>query len=857
MPLVFCSCGDNSSESDVSSESSLPEVSETASLTCERKEELDSLLGDTVDRTLPSRNILYGLSYTYSRPSGSKSDGSYTDNGALLTDGRTIDTFDRYSWAGFEGGTAVDIIFDLGQTVNMIGDFEIGMLRHMDYGIGLAYDVTVSISTDGENYTELSTIKKSTDAADAHKYPFELHLQKYVSASHIKISMGRQESGWMFIDEISVYAYGSADENNVEAVRVYYPEFTIEKTEPVYVEKSESGATDYTNLALGCDIYVRNIFSIPADNADNTGNTIDTTILTDGKTPGFASWDSNATFRYTRGEGREIFVDLGVNCSVDKFALDIVCLTSWGVYPSEEVAVSVSADGVEWQGVASAFINYKDYDSEAVIHYELEADKSYNARYVRYYLTVRSHAAITELYAYGTKYVPSGTAVPNNGAEPVAQANDSYLTPAEAYGIDNILCTPICKLAGDTDKEIGMMTADEFMYYVGYYEDGVLKDTFFDSFVFSPANEYTTEEKQRTFEGWKEYITCQFTKERNLDALNTAAGIVGDELGIDNYKVNVFLPILRTWPTDKAGNTNVFGDIDGDGVNEDFSDIKDRKKCIRWMIDTQLNLYSQANTEHLDLKGFYWHEEVIFMLTDDMDEELIKYAADYVHSLGYILLWIPYYDAEGYNHWREYGVDIACLQPNYSFMSAYDEARIYSAATKARLYGMSVEIELSSWKYTENIVHYKQYLEMGVKYGYMDAVKVYYLGMIPTDLTQALQGNEYTASIYRDTYLFSNGMLDDSYSHLTGNEATVVNPEPLTVSGEINKKIFGAVTVDSDDEYFVRVTVSPLYGTLTLNEDGTFEYVPFKNFSGTDYFCVAAEFFEETSESVTVTVTVE
>ena len=76
------------------------------------------------------------------------------------------------------------------------------------------------------------------------------------------------------------------------------------------------------------------------------------------------------------------------------------------------------------------------------------------------------------------------------------------------------------------------MTAEEFARYVGYYEDGELKDTFFDTFLFSPCSGFAPEEDRITLKGWQFYIDSQFVADRNLDALNTAVGSAADELGL-------------------------------------------------------------------------------------------------------------------------------------------------------------------------------------------------------------------------------------------------------------------------------------------------------------------------------------
>ena len=60
--------------------------------------------------------------------------------------------------------------------------------------------------------------------------------------------------------------------------------------------------------------------------------------------------------------------------------------------------------------------------------------------------------------------------------------------------------------------------------------------------------------------------------------------------------------------------------------------------------------------------------------------------------------------------------------------------------------------------------------------------------------------------------------------------------------------------MESDEYHTFVVTVSPRYGSLRLNEDGSFDYIPLKGYKGTDSFCVAADFNGNLSESAAVTV---
>lgn len=229
----------------------------------------------------------------------------------------------------------------------------------------------------------------------------------------------------------------------------------------------------------------------------------------------------------------------------------------------------------------------------------------------------------------------------------------------------------------------------------------------------------------------------------------------------------------------------------------------------------------------------------------------MRYATDYVHALGLKMLWIPYYQAQEFEEWKSLGFDIACLQPNYSFMSVTDPDRLDSTALQARMFGMCVEMELSAWSNRLNIERYKQYIQKGVEYGYMDSIKVYYLGVIPTDLTQALDnGDDYAKSVYKDTYLYAKGRLDESYSALP-EAAEVTAPQSAEYACD-GRAFTGKIEVDSDDLYTVTLAVSPRYGSLRLDADGSFTYYPLQGYTGADSFRVTAVYGDSASEEAVI-----
>ena len=118
----------------------------------------------------------------------------------------------------------------------------------------------------------------------------------------------------------------------------------------------------------------------------------------------------------------------------------------------------------------------------------------------------------------------------------------------------------------------GKATVEEYLPHVGYYNrDGELVDTFFDSFLYLPYAAFTGVE-YRDFAAWNTYVDNVFAENANINALTQAVDQVSEALGRD-VRVSVFFSILYTSP-DKTE----FGDVDGDGIVEDFSKVEDQQE---------------------------------------------------------------------------------------------------------------------------------------------------------------------------------------------------------------------------------------------------------------------------------------
>ena len=827
----------SSDNSDTSSEPFVePEVNEV-------RDRVDALYGTPADRSLKANNALSGLLPAFSRPASSEYPGN---GGRALTDGVRTQIFDTQSWVGFNGREPVTLTFDLGEVVDGLADFEVGAFEERDYGIGLPAAVAVSVSTDGENFSWIGSVLAPAEVSGTEAYPFTLRLAGTVSARYIRYEIGAPSNTWLFIDEVTAVRYGAgADGDGPTSGEVgdYYGDTNIpEITEPEYWDPSESDYAQERNLIAGLPQQIEQLASFSAEVATTFYNSKeDAAMLTDGKFAGQAAYSDPAYFRFTGGLGRTILYDLGRESAVSSFAGSFLYELSTAVGLPRRLLIKASQNGVDWQTihVTEAF---KTSETAARVEVAEAFAQTYRARYIKFVFPVNTHVYCDELAVYGTKRIPDDAADIVADAVEVAVYPDKYITPDDFLGVNNMLLSynhdPASASGGKT-------TAEEYMPFVGYYDrGGKLADTFFDSFLFLPYGAYVNEENG-DFTAWNAYVDNVFAEDANVNALSEAAERVSEGLGRD-VRVRVFFSILYTWP-DKTS----FGDVDGDGVIEDFSKAEDRKKAIKWIIDEQLSRFEAGGYDNLDLLGFYWYEEQV-TYTDPHELELIRYASDYVHSLGYKLMWIPWYCAPGYTDWKELGFDMACMQPNYAFSGQATVERLYDNAETTRRLGMCVEIEIGQYDAQADILRYKEYLAVGAETGYMDAVKCYYQAGMPGAFYAAWKSADpFVNSVYHDTYLFAKGKYDSSEAA----GGAIADPSDLELDTTSGRGVTGSLNVETESDYHVRIETSPKYGTLRFG-GGTVTYTPLAGFAGTDTFTVYLEYIHGDSKTATVTVRV-
>ena len=233
-----------------------------------------------------------------------------------------------------------------------------------------------------------------------------------------------------------------------------------------------------------------------------------------------------------------------------------------------------------------------------------------------------------------------------------------------------------------------------------------------------------------------------------LDACVRAAA---KSLPDGNHRVNLVLTI----PMADAASRD-FGAIEPGGPSLDFRRDADRVAALRWYIREALARWKKLDAPHVRLAGFYWLRESI----KPENRAVVRKTANFLHSQGMKLYWIPYLGASGIDVRRELGIDVTMIQPNYAFLkNAKDLSRLSETARLAMRTrsGLEIEIDPRAIDLAELRARYLDYLDAGVKYGFMNhAVLGYYEGG-GTFARCAASSDVEVRNIYDQTYRFIKG----------------------------------------------------------------------------------------------------
>lgn len=729
----------------------------------------------------------------------------------MLTDGKSGSIFEDQTWVGYQGGKDIKIKIILDEASDNIASIEVNCLSKEDMNIILPTAVSFTAIDANQNRQDIGIVYGNPDIHQG-KYTFTLSLPKAISAKYIEVTLHTADSAIHFLDEISVYAFGDKNDDFL------YPEVVIDNN----VTDWENPSSEYRNLVLNKPCQISVDVNPPKSTFDNNSKVTEP-MLTDGIFSTNYNIHNGKFFKFNASEKRTIIFDLEHLSAVDKFTIGFCHIEGWSVYAPKVVNVTVSDDGENWYKIG--VIAPKETNYTGIMRGELLLEEKIKARYVAFSFDIIIWAGIDEIQIFGTENIQNAISPDKNEAVYATQVVKKRKEPSP----DLLKGAKDLCLLYHSNYNPGY-TVDNLIPYLAYVdENNIPQDVMFDSFLFlhdtgsMPSGGSAF--KDSTMRDWQWCIDDLFVNGENLYALEEAAGQIKTALNLgEDYKYKVTMTVY--YPT---ASMTAFGDVDGDGISENFSIYQDRIKAFKWYIQQIEERFSQAGFKNIELVGYYWWHEGIDGNESD-SQQMLNELADIIHSVGKDFFWIPWFCAPGFSAWDSYGFDIACMQPNYVFNSQTPYSNLTTNERLTEHYGMGFEMEIFE-ECLNNKVFFKKYMEyitLGAEAGYMnDTVNMYYQSFLVFNQA-AYSDNLMARTVYDTTYHYIKGDLKNIPDSL----------ESMSFEIEKNKIFFGDLGFDSDKLREFEVYTLPDHGTVSLTDDGGFYYFPEKDYVGEVKFSI-------------------
>ncbi|MCL6625113.1 DUF4855 domain-containing protein [Alicyclobacillus shizuokensis] len=485
--------------------------------------------------------------------------------------------------------------------------------------------------------------------------------------------------------------------------------------------------------------------------------------LTDGVV-GPASWSAHGPWvGYLRQDRHNVTVDLGKSQTLHKLDAWLLQDTASGIYFPRHMKFSVSLDGKHWSCVGTAKpsipISQKGVFTQAYTVSHLNVI----ARYVRYTFYDDVFVFLSEVEAFGLPGIQPGAVRPRpTPSRPDGDAGFPRAGSVATSGRRAEVLIPSGYYS--SQPELGVWHLNELLPYVAYLNTRQqIRGRMFDSFLFTPfdtgpsGGSYGT--GTATQADWKYFADQLFQSGLQLDALDQAVAQTDQALHQKNWKAKVVIGIPFPGLNSNWGDGL---DFNPDHVGQAQS-LANREAAVRWYVSYVKRKFASAGFRHLELTGFYWQNESVYLQWTPNDEKLIRDTGRFVHSLGhYTFDWIPYNEATGFRDWRWMGFDTALMQPNYAFTTGATVQRLQSTAQLARHYGLGIEMEMH-WDITRTDSlgtwarqNYQDYLSAAYTYHYQNSFLAWYQNTTTlldceTSQTPAIR------QVYDETYQFIHG----------------------------------------------------------------------------------------------------
>lgn len=737
---------------------------------------------------LPAVNLANGLSMECSR------ELLYNAVPTILTDEVTASAlWNTSTWLSFKGTdtTAADsnqitMVYDLGGKKS-VSEIRLGVLNDSANGVSLPKNLRLELSDNATKWTTLKEFRPSDlvmSDPDRTEYIWDGSTDSFITNiegadmvyfQYLRISFDCS-GAWCAFDELTVT--GKDGKCSTAGTLLGTPDSS-------------------PNIALGKTYTL-------SHNAHSAYKDTDGKELTDGALGSMNMYDSAWQGHQSEWPIRTIILDLEKPYALEKIQMNFLQSSSPGVIAPSRFCVYVSDDGQTW---ASLYSQKFSADEDAI--YTLGWDGSVEdpaactsaskvqARYIRVDAELNGWLFIDELEAYGTEDLEGAEKLPQD-----ADFRGSYKTVGPDTG--NIQDLVLMYNGPYKDYEgnpgYGCWSAKDCKPYVAYVdENGKAMDTMFDGVLFLAqsadetghlfieSSDYGAVPSNKA--DWDWYLTKTIDRGGDMDGLNQAVKETAEELkqpGL-KMKVTIMVPFPDPLCTD-------FGEVNGTPV--DMSIYADAQRALDWYMEEVLARFNAANYEYLEFAGYYWMHETNYRAP------MIRYASEKAMTLGYPMLWIPFYNASGWNHGDDLGISAVALQPNHFFPdSGPSMDRISDAATLAKMYHLGMELEMDDRVFNslDKYNKYLDYLNGGIDYGYLgnngeqnQVYRNWYNG-IKTLMEASTGVNPYTGqqdNVARSVYDFTYQAIKGTYekqeyrTSLEPDSLPPVDPEKPTESSE-------------------------------------------------------------------------
>ncbi len=415
------------------------------------------------------------------------------------------------------------------------------------------------------------------------------------------------------------------------------------------------------NLALGKRVSIQELAPIKYSYAES--ETIEVSSLTNGS---FGDLDALDQWKkLCGGFGRIITIDLGELYSISEFDIGFLHNTNADIYCPENVCFAFSVDGIDFYEACALVSPFSlSFSAKARAVYSYKAEKPFSARFVKIKFFIESQALCDQIRILGSECV--GLEEKLSGDKVCYEAVDSFRDCSPFDNINNIAALPF----GYSSKgeSIGI-TKSNFISCLGRFdEEARLAGALFDSVLlklnrFAPSGgAFGYMDEASNLSDWESLIDEMFAPERNLKALDEA---VSDLKNCGLYDKDFKLKVFLTAPVPRI-SLNVFGDLNGDGIQEKLLDVQDCVDAFCWFVDSVERRLDAECLHNIQIYGWNWNDSSLGRKYFEDNPALVQKCLEKLNEKGYRSIMISLFQASGMEKAKSIGFDAVAMHPIYS-----------------------------------------------------------------------------------------------------------------------------------------------------------------------------------------------